>query len=91
MVASQLLTDFGRTASLEESANLRNASQNQNVTNTRAQVLVEVQQAYYQALAAQSILKVAQATLDLRRLTLRQVSALAQSLLDRRWTLVLRN
>jgi outer membrane protein len=81
VVASQLLTDFGRTASLEESAKLRNQSQNQNVTNTRAQVLIEVQQGYYQALAAQSILKVAQATLDLRRLTLRQVSALAQGLL----------
>jgi outer membrane protein len=81
VVASQLLTDFGRTASLEESAKLRNQSQNQNVTNTRAQVLIEVQQAYYQALASQSILKVAQATLDLRRLTVRQVSALAQSLL----------
>jgi outer membrane protein len=81
VVASQLLTDFGRTASLEESAKLRNQSQNQNVTNTRAQVLIEVQQAYYQTLASQSIFKVAQATLDLRRLTLRQVSALAQSLL----------
>ena len=81
LVANQLLTDFGRTASLEQSAKLRNASQNQNVNNTRAQVLVEVQQAYYQALASESVLKVAQATLDLRRLTLRQVSALAQSAL----------
>ncbi len=81
VVANQLLTDFGRTASLEQSAKLRNASQNQNVTDTRAQVLIEVQQAYYQALAAESVLKVAQATLDLRRLTLRQVTALAQSAL----------
>jgi outer membrane protein len=79
IVVSQLLTDFGRTASLEQSAKLRNASQNQNVTNTRAQVLIEVQQAYYQALAAESVLKVAQQTLDLRRLTLRQVTALSQS------------
>jgi outer membrane protein len=78
-VASQLLTDFGRTASLEQSAKLRNASQNQNVTNTRAQVLIEVQQTYYQALASESVLKVAQATVDLRRVTLRQISALAQS------------
>ena len=52
VVATQLLTDFGRTTSLEQSAKLRNASQNQNVTNTRAQVLIEVQQAYYQALAS---------------------------------------
>ncbi|HLH06517.1 MAG TPA: TolC family protein [Terriglobales bacterium] len=81
VVASQLLTDFGRTSSLEQSAKLRNASQNQNVTNIRAQVLVDVKEAYYQALASDSVLKVAQATLDLRRLTLRQVSALAQSAL----------
>jgi outer membrane protein len=80
-VANQLLTDFGRTASLEQSAKLRNTSQNQNVTNTRAQVLVELQQAYYQALGSDSVLRVAQATLDLRRVTLRQVSALAQSAL----------
>jgi outer membrane protein len=81
IVANQLLTDFGRTASLEQSAKLRNASQNQNVNSTRARVLIDVQQAYYQALASESVLKVAQATLDLRRLTLRQVSALAQSAL----------
>ena len=79
--ATQLVTDFGRTASLEQSAKLRNAAQNQNVTNIRAQVLIEVQQTYYQALASESVLKVAQATLDLRRLTLRQVTALAQSAL----------
>jgi outer membrane protein len=79
VVANQLLTDFGRTSSLEQSAKLRNASENQKVTNTRAQVLVEVEQSYYRALASESILRVARATLDLRRLTLRQVSALAKS------------
>ena len=79
VVANQLLTDFGRTASLEQSAKLRTASQNRSVMNTRAQVLVEVQQTYYRALASESILKVARATVDLRRVTLRQVSALAQS------------
>ncbi len=35
-VASQLLTDFGRTASLEQSAKLRNASENQIVTPRRS-------------------------------------------------------
>lgn len=79
VVASQLLTDFGRTSSLEHSAKLRNQSQNQNVNNVRAQVLLAVRSAYYQELASESILRVAQATLDLRRATLRQVSALAQS------------
>jgi outer membrane protein len=81
VVASQLLSDFGRTASLERSAKQRHESRNEDVVNTRSQVLIEVQQAYYQALASESILKVAQATLDLRRATLRQVSALARSAL----------
>ncbi len=81
VVASQLITDFGRTTNLIKSARLRSESQNQNITYTRAQVLVAVQQDYYRALAAKSVLQVAQATLDLRRLTLRQVSALAQSAL----------
>jgi outer membrane protein len=81
VVATQLLTDFGRTASLEQSAKLRHDSQNQNVNNTRAQVLIEVQQAYFQALAAESVLKVAQETVDVRRVTLRQIGALAQSAL----------
>jgi len=81
IVANQLVTDFGRTGSLVETAKLRSAARNENVIDTRAQALVEVQQAYYQALAAQAIRKVAQATLDLRRLTLRQVTALADSAL----------
>ena len=81
LVANQLLTDFGRTASLEQSAKLRSAAQDRNVTNTRAQVLLGVNQAYYRELAAQSILIVARATLDLRRVTLRQVTALARSAL----------
>ena len=49
--------------------------------NTRAQVLLEVSQAYYQALAADSVLKAAQAAVANRTLTLRQVRALAASLL----------
>lgn len=81
VIANQLLTDFGRTSSLEQSAKLRNASQNQNVTNVRAQVLLDVKEAYYAALGSEAVLKVAQATLGLRRVTQRQVSALAQSAL----------
>jgi outer membrane protein len=76
---SQLVTDFGRTAQLTESAKLRASAQLQIVGNTRAAVLIEVDQAYYQALAAETVLKVAQAVVENRRLTLRQVQALAQS------------
>jgi outer membrane protein len=79
VTVSQLITDFGRTSNLTETAKLRAAAQEQIVGNTRAAILVEVDQAYYEALAADTVLKVAQAVLDNRRLTLRQVRALAQS------------
>jgi outer membrane protein len=79
VTVSQLVTDFGRTANLAESAKLRASAQEQVVGNTRASILIDVDQAYYQALAADTVLRVAQTVVDNRRLTLRQVQALAQS------------
>ncbi len=76
---SQLITDFGRTSTLADSARLRAAAEQRNVDNTRAQVLLQVEQAYYGVLAADAVLKVAQATVDMQRVTLRQVKALAES------------
>lgn len=75
----QLITDFGRTSDLAAAARLRASSQDQVVQNTRAAILIEVSQDYYQALAADEVLKVSQAVLENRRLILRQVRALAQS------------
>jgi outer membrane protein len=79
VTVSQLVTDFGRTASLAESARLRASAQEQITGDTRAAILIEVDQAYFQALAADTVLRVARAVVDNRRLTLRQVQALAQS------------
>jgi outer membrane protein len=79
LVANQLITDFGRTSSLTATARLRAAAQTRNIDATKAQVLLQVEQAYYQALGAQSVLRAAQAALENRRLTLRQVRALAES------------
>jgi outer membrane protein len=76
---NQLVTDFGRTANLTRSARLLAEGQKQVAEDTRAQVLLEVRQAYYQVLAAESVQNAAQAALENRRLTLRQVNALAQS------------
>jgi outer membrane protein len=81
VTVSQLVTDFGRTKNLVESAKLRASAQEQIVGNTRAAILIEVDQAYYQALGADSVLKVAQAVVENRRLTLRQIRALAQNAL----------
>jgi outer membrane protein len=76
---SQLVTDFGRTSSLTQSAKLRAAAQDQNTATTKAQVLVQVEQAYYNLLASDAVLQVARARLEMQRLTLRQVQALAAS------------
>ncbi|MBX5496248.1 MAG: TolC family protein [Bryobacteraceae bacterium] len=76
---SQLVTDFGRTSKLADSARLRNAAQDRNVDATRAQILLRVNQAYYAVLAAEAVLRVAQARLEMQQVTLRQVRALAES------------
>jgi outer membrane protein len=78
---TQLLTDFGRTSNLADSAQLRASAQDQATKDTRAQVLIEVSSAYYQALAAWRVLEVAEAIVANRRLLLRQVTALAASAL----------
>jgi outer membrane protein len=76
---TQLITDFGRTGNLVASAKARAAAQDQNAANVHAAIRIVVDQAYYQALAANAILKVAQAVSANRALLLRQVRALAQS------------
>jgi outer membrane protein len=79
LALNQLVTDFGRTFNLTRSARFLAEGQKHAAEDTRAQVLLEVRQAYYQVLAAESVQSAAQAALENRRLTLRQVSALAQS------------
>ncbi len=79
MAISQMVTDFGRTSYLTQTAKLRAAAQGRNAATTRTLVLLEVRQAYFQALGAESVLKVAQAAVNERQLTLRQIRALAQA------------
>ena len=76
---TQLVTDFGRTANLVNTARLRYQAATDNVINIRAQILLSVRRAYFGVLGSQSVLRAAQATLGSRQITLRQVSALAQS------------
>ena len=79
LALNQMVTDFGRTFNLTRSARFLAEGQKQAAEDTRAQVILEVRQAFYQVLAAESVQRAAQAALENRRLTLRQVSALAQS------------
>jgi outer membrane protein len=79
VTVSQLITDFGRTGNLVASAKARAAAQDRNAENVRTSIRIVVDQAYYEALAAESVLKVAQAVSANRELLLRQVRALAES------------
>lgn len=74
---SQLLTDFGRTANFTASSKYQAQAENQNANTTREQVLLQVDTAYFNALAAEAVLRVAQQTYDTRQLLLDQVAALA--------------
>jgi outer membrane protein len=79
VAVSQLVTDFGRTASLVQSQMLRADAQEQNVATRRAEVLLQVDRAYFDALGAQAVLKVARQTVEARQLVSSQVDALAAS------------
>lgn len=74
--ASQLLTDFGRTTNLVSSANLAAKAENQNAVATKEQILLAVDQAFYNALQTQAILTVAQQTVADRQTVADQVGAL---------------
>ncbi len=76
---SQLITDFGHTTNLVASARYHEKAEDQNALATREQVLLAVSQAFYGALQAQAVLKVAQQTVASRQLLTDQVSALTAS------------
>jgi outer membrane protein len=79
LVASQLVTDFGRTGNLIASAKLRAQAQDQVTETTRADILIATARAYFSVLRAQAVLKVAQQTVSARQLVSDQVTALANS------------
>jgi len=76
---SQLITDFGRTHNLVKSSDLHSKAVEENVVTSRADVLLNVDRAYFSALRAQAVLQVAQQTVKSRQLITDQVSVLAQN------------
>jgi outer membrane protein len=75
----QLITDFGRTHDLVQSFGLRADAQRQEIDSRRADVLLQVDRAYFNALRAQAVQRVAQETVNARQLVVDQVTALAAS------------
>ena len=79
VLMSQLLTDFGHTTNLTASSKFAAAAASQDLSATREQVLLRVDEAYFGALQAQAVLQVANETFTTRQLLLDQVSLLAQN------------
>ena len=77
LTVSQLITDFGRSHNLVLSAQSNARAQLEDERATEEDIVLTVDQAFYQALTAQEVLKVAQQTVKQRQATLDQVSALA--------------
>jgi len=76
---SQLITDSGRTRNLVASSKLQAQANSETYHATRYDVLLRVDQAYFEALRAQATVKVAQETIAARQLLSDQVSTLAQN------------
>jgi outer membrane protein len=76
---SQLLTDFGRTVNLVSYSKLLEKAQNANAVATTEDVVLATDQAFYNALEAQALLKVAQQTVTTRQSVETQINELAKS------------
>jgi outer membrane protein len=79
VTVQQLVTDFGRTHELVKSSNLHAKAQEENITASRADVLLQVDAAYYNCLKAQAVLQVAEETVKDRRLVSDQVTEMEKN------------
>jgi outer membrane protein len=77
LMLSQLITDFGRTANLTGSAKSQAEAEANNAQATRQQILLAVDNAYFSALQAQAVTRVAEQTITNRQLFLDYVSTMA--------------
>ena len=79
LTVDQLITDFGRTHNLIKSAKSNAKAQWESEQATAEDITLAVDQAFYQALTAQSVLRVAQQTVNTRQSTDQEIGALTSS------------
>ncbi len=76
---TQLITDFGRTKNLIASSRLQEKAQNATLLATTADIVAATDQAFYDALQAQALLRVAQQNVDTRQTTQTQVDQMTRN------------
>ncbi|HUN62789.1 MAG TPA: TolC family protein [Candidatus Sulfotelmatobacter sp.] len=73
---SQLITDFGRTPNLVGNARFQAKAQDENAVATKQDVILAVDQAFYNTLETKALLQVAEETVKARQLFEDQIQAL---------------
>ena len=76
---NQLVTDFGRSTNLLSSSEFAAKAEDQNAAATRADILLAVDQAFYNSLDTQALVRVAEETVQARQTLVDKVQALAQA------------
>jgi outer membrane protein len=76
---TQLVTDFGRTTSLLSSSEYGAKAEDQNAAATRADILLVVDQAFYNSLETQALVTVADETVRARQTLVDRVQALTDA------------
>ena len=76
---TQLITDFGRTSNLVASAKLQEKAQDANALASAEDIVLAADQAFFDALQAQALLKVAEQNVNTRQTTDTQISELMKT------------
>jgi len=76
---TQLITDFGKTGNLISSSKLQEKAQNANALATTEDIVIATDQAFFNALQAQALLKVAEQNVTTRQTTETLVSELTKN------------
>jgi outer membrane protein len=76
---TQLISDFGRTGNLVSSSEYQAKAEEQNSVATRQQIVLAVDQAFYNVLETKALQHVAEETLKTRQLFASQIQALTNS------------
>jgi outer membrane protein len=79
VAVSQLITDFGRTPNLLSSSKYQAKAEDENAVATRQQIVLAVDQAFYNVLETKALLKVAQDTVKARQNLVDQIQALTDA------------
>ncbi len=72
---TQLITDFGKTGNLVAASKLQEKAQNANALATTEDIVIATDQAFFDALQAQALLKVANQNVSTRQTTQQQISS----------------